>query len=124
MTVFRELLERAGWDLEKYLHPNLNDLREILVDVLDAAGLDNISYSNIIKVSELLETFEITIGSHSDSRDYIYLPTLIVDSEDPILTAKAWAKNIELDMVKDKIKSTERALKDLYARLEVLTSCS
>lgn len=125
MTVFRELLERAGRDLDTYiLDPDLGDLREILSKVLAAAKLDNIAYGRFYRINEVDDDFQIVANYYSEHYNHVYLPTFIVDSEDPVSTAKSWAVNVEFSQVKDKIKSTERALKDLYAKLEVLTSCS
>lgn len=125
MTLFRELLERASRDLDIYqVDPDLEDLRELLSKVLPAAKLDNIAYGPFLRISEVDNNFQIVVNYYSEHCNHVYIPTLIVDSEDPISTAKSWANKVELDMVKDKIKYTERVLKDLYTKLEVLNSCS
>lgn len=124
-TRLRELLEQASNDLDIYKKPNLSELTTILPEVVRAANLGSIS-GTIIRIVEAPGYFEIETSWSArccEQSSYIHLPSFIVDSKDPIKTAKTWANKIALEEVEDKIKSLEKTLKDLYVKREALTSC-
>lgn len=102
----RTLLDDAERQVNTYKHPNIVQFREAINEVLEAADLGSTGNDEITGIDEYDDTIRIRtiwcVRGCECSGDF-ELPSFIIDSEDPIKTAKIWS-------LEKQIVSCERAL--------------
>lgn len=127
----RKSIEKAIKDIEKYKEPNISDVQNKLNEILKAAnlgstGCDNITYLYISNSKQDKESSVIINTSYSvkscDCSDRFEFPAFIIDSEDPVQSAKKWGLEKELTQLRQEVSAVERKLTYLSTQLETKES--
>ena len=96
----RELIDDATHQLNTFKHPSIDEARERLSELLEAADLGSIKHDHLESIEErdndlLIETSWSTRGCESTSS--FRIPLIWLDAEDPIKVAKIWGINKKIN---------------------------
>lgn len=125
----RQLLDEASSAISIYKNPDIDELRERLNPVLEAAGLGSTGRDHIAAIDEYAGMggyFEIrtewSARQCAQTSEY-RLPVSIVDAADPLQTAAAWKEAQHIERLRDdfttKHRAAEKAAHALFAALPV-----
>lgn len=125
-----DIIQEAINQINTYKHPNIDDAREIINAVSGAAGLGSPGGDHISRMSiegregeqYLHIKTEYSVRCCSMSDDF-RIPVHLFEAEDPVLAAKQWAYDNELEKARAEVLGLEKSLG--YARkklAEVVTS--
>lgn len=113
MSTLRELVAQAASDLSMYKHPNIDEAKNRLNKIIEAAGLGSIAHDTVESIDFYGENVRIetswSVRGCENTSDYVF-PVNLLDAADPIKAATVWGLN-------EKIANEERELG--YARLRV-----
>lgn len=120
----RQLLDEAQSAISIYKHPDLDELRPRLNEVLDATGLGTTGRDHITDIDEhtgnggyfAIRT-EYSVRSCAKS-DTFYLPKSIVDAADPVQAARAWKHDKTVREAEAEVDRCAKALERARTRLE------
>ena len=109
----RDLIDNAAADIDQYRHPNVDEAKERLTELLNAAGVGGIGRDDRIhSISEedgelRIETSFIIRGC--ESGDSYRIPSAIIDSDDPIKAATEWGLATRIREAEDKLTEARQA---------------
>lgn len=121
----RALLEEAASNLLVYRSPDLDEVRQRLNEVLEAAGLGTTSNDRIESIAEFREDDSFVIHTAwtargcSQTSEY-RLPASIVDAADPLEAAKSWKHDKEVAEARAALAKAESDFARARERLQAL----
>jgi hypothetical protein len=131
-TKLRELLEDAKQQIDTYKHPNIDEFKPAMSEVLNAAGVGSLMRDCVESIDERTSNgqkwivIETSWSSRGCSQTSEYrIPSFIVDSENPLKAAHKWklekAKReteAKLFGVQNEVIRHATALAEINAQLE------
>jgi len=117
----REILEDAEARISQYKHPNIDEAKDRLNDLLVEAGLGNISHDTIEYLSigqekvYLLTRYSIRSCEQEDRFEF---PTSVIDAQDPIAAIKSFAKGQRITEARRRFAEATQEWTDARNHLE------
>ncbi len=120
----RQLLDEAESAISIYKHPDLDELRPRLNEVLGAAGLGTTGSDHITAIYEhtgqggyfeIRTEYSVRCCAQSDT---FCLPKSIVDAADPVQAARAWKHDKTVSDAEAEVDRCAKALERARTRLE------
>lgn len=105
-----DLLHKAASDLAIYRDPDVDEVKDRLSEVLEAAALSGIRRDQLVSLSLTDKTLEIetawTVRGCENTSSYS-LPMPIIEAKDPLAAAKLWAADKALNGAKTAVAQAE-----------------
>lgn len=117
----RELIDEAQFQLDTYKHPHIDDVKDRLDEILQAANMGKITHDTLVELST--SRHSLTIGTEymvkgcRQIAEYI-LPLSIIDAADPIYAAKVWSADQDVAVAERAVEIATRNLDWVKQELE------
>lgn len=123
MSKLQELVSKAQSDIAMYRHPNLDEVRKSLDEILEALGESQIGYDRITSIYE--EDGNLTINTAYELRCCAmtgehFIPLQVFNVEDPMLAAKQFVVKNALKELQETRARYQEELDGIWSRRELL----
>lgn len=128
-TPLRNLFDDAEIQVDRYKSPDIDDFKQAMSDVLEAAGEGSLMSDKVESICELSWNgqkyieIETSWSARSCLQTSTYrLPSFIIDSEDPIREATKWKLEKSKNETESKLKQAQADVIRYTAKLDELNT--
>jgi hypothetical protein len=109
----RDLIDEAIAQLERFRHPNVDQVQGRLNEILKAAGKGGITHDRIERLVFRPESLHIqtsySVRSCEQTAEF-EIPFSVLDADDPVAAARQWGRQDKIKEAEDAVKEARRAL--------------